>query len=272
MSSIGNNPRNPTASSSNQSLSDIAKNEGLFQDSSTSGSGATGDTDGAQGAKGTHGKGKPVGKGATAAVGMGAKSGPGVSQGVSVLPDPSAENGGLPSGQDTQAINELAANQGGSDVASASQKLSADLAVGQASQATLSADIGQLQTALTNAGITTPVGQVVLDLVDPKGTGVAPSKALAAAAQASGVDLSQDHTHLAQAQSALTAAVNATPANADAVNVATAHVIRASGLSNSSASAALSTVVASASTDGGSGLAALYASAAANGMNYSHQA
>ena len=188
----------------------------------------------------------------------GTKSATNTGSSLSVLPDPQ--------------IDDSSATSSSTAVASASAKLTSDAADGSTPQATLTQDVTDLNQALQGAGVTASASQVIHDLIDPTGSGAKPSSALNTAAKLAGVDLSQgDSTDAAAAQQALTTTMQATPTNATAIGLATDHVIRTSGLAGADPATALNAVSQNAPSSNASGLAALFAEAAKNGVDLTDQ-
>jgi hypothetical protein len=187
-----------------------------------------------------------------------------------VLPDPGADTTASPP-KEVSAVDDLASPQAaGAAVTAATTQLSKDLADPKATPAAFTADLQHVDAALKQAGITTPpLATIVNDLVDPKGQKTQAPAALAQAAQAQGIDLATDNTNATTAENAVRAALAQQPVVPAAVDLATAHLARATALGGGDLVTTLAQVAADLPASNTDGLSALYAAAAKNGVDLS---
>jgi hypothetical protein len=272
----GNRPAGTSAAGEkdDKNLSDLAKDMGLFQNSETEG---TEDTkEGAKGGKGGKlGKaGKPHGMHGGMSTksdtigGSNSVSGPKAESSPSFLPDPNQQEPGKVSAEDLAGLDPTAAPLGTNEsIEAAHAQLAADMADPNASVGTLALDIHNLSAEMTAGGITTPVSQVINDMVDPKGKGITPSENLVSATKAQGINLKKDNVDVAAAQKSLDASMAIEPANTAAISMDVAHVVRVTGLTGADASKALDSAASKIGSSKRDPLAALYAAAAKNGID-----
>lgn len=274
MSSINNfNRKNLSGSvtdDDNSNLSKTAKAEGLFQNDPVSQDNAQ-STDGDTSTKSTKvGKHSRTASKAASANFLSSQSSTKTSTGTQTVLPSSSDASGTPSTSDAADVDALATGQTSEDaVSDATTQLTTDLADSTTSKTQFEQDVQGLSTALTQAGIQTPVSTVINDLVDPSGKGTTAPTALTAAAKAQGVDLSVDDTDVQTAQATLQAAVNQSPVVQAAVDVASAHLARVSTLAGQQPATVFGDVATATSSSNAGGLAALYAAAAKNGVDLS---